>query len=800
MRAWLCMLVMLVATPAWAGTRVASSDALPEMDADSSDRAPLTHPASTPKAKKPAPARLATRVAAATSLRAKGLRATAQTVARADTPTQPRPGAFPQRSHPQQVASAHVPQTVAQGPALGETVADANTTSKVLALLAANQNLASDDLVNSDLTADDTARAMRGKAWRPKPGTPGKDSFEELVLELRLGGVTLMTDLLGLQRGQVVWVPLGPIIEALEFPITVDVQAGTAIGWFIEESRRFELDVSQRTVKIGTKVIRIDPEHVIWRDELYIRLDALCDWLGMTPQLDLTYMRLNLETADVLPAQRRAERELRHRQLAAQARPPSAPPATMSGPSLVGAPRISVRASAATPDPGGGATGRKPTPAISTYGVGGQGDLLWMESEWQVGGTANDALSLARIRLARRDPQGNLLGPLGAREVVAGDFTTASIPLVARGQQSRGVSVSSYPLTSPTEFDKTRLEGDLPVGWEAELFRNGALLAFTSSTSGRYAFEDIPLQFGRNELLVVLHGPYGERREIAQDVLVGSGMVKPGEVRYSVSASQDRETVLPIGYQYAGPNVGQARVLGRIEGGLTRQLSLFGGASSQVNPAGERNGFGSLGLRGVVGPILAQADVATQLDGKMAAHVGAQTRLGAATLVADHAAFNTGYDSEAPSRAPDVTSRTRLRLDGPMSLGGLGNLGLGLDTEVDLLQQGGSRARASARGAWSAAGFSVSTSVQAVAEDFADWSLYGVTTTRYRTAVVTPRADVIWRQQGASVALNELVGGLDVRLAATTSAQVEIHHLFAASDTVGRLGVSRREDRLVWGA
>lgn len=813
MRAWLCMLVMLMATPAWAGPRVASSDALPKVDADSSDRAPLTHPAPAPKAKRAAPTRLGTRAPAPNGARVKGLRATTQTVALADVPTGARPGALSERPHPHQVASAQPPQDVArgsapvasassssQGASHGDTVADASVTSRVLALLAANQSLASDDLVNSDLTSDDTARAMRGKPWRPKPGVPGKDSFEELALELLLGGQTILPDLLGLQRGQVAWVPLGPVIEALEFPIAVDVQAGTAIGWFIEESRRFELDVSQRTVKVGTKARRIDPEHVIWRDELYIRLDTLCDWLGMTPKLDLGAMRLNLLTADRLPAQRRAERALKHRLLAARTRPPSGPATTMAGPGLAGAPRVDVRATAATPGPGPGSVGLKPTVGASTYSVGGQGDLLWMESDWQVAGTANDALSLARIRLSRRDPQGNLLGPLGAREVVVGDFATASIPLVARGQQSRGVAVSSYPLTSPTEFDKTRLEGELPVGWEAELFRNGALLAFTSSTSGRYAFEDIPLQFGRNELLVVLHGPYGERREVAQDVLVGSGMVKPGEVRYSASLSQDRETVLPIGYQVTGPNTGQTRVLGRVEGGLTRQLSLFGAASSQANQEGERNGYGSLGLRGVLGPFLAQADVAAQLDGKMAGHIGAQTRLGSATLVAEHAAFNPGFTGETSGMVNDLASRSKLRLDGPVGLGRLGNLGLGLDTEMDLVEQGGTRARASARASWSVASFSVATAVQAVAEDFADWNLYGSTMTRYRTGLITPRATVTWRQQGTFVGLEEVSGGLDVRLAATTAAQLDVRHVLGSNDTIARLGFTQRGLRMIWGA
>ena len=38
--------------------------------------------------------------------------------------------------------------------------------------------------------------------------------------------------------------------------------------------------------------------------------------------------------------------------------------------------------------------------------------------------------------------------------------------------------MTNRPLTARTAFDRTRIEGDLPTGWEAELYRNGELLGF----------------------------------------------------------------------------------------------------------------------------------------------------------------------------------------------------------------------------------------------------------------------------------------------------------------------------------
>ena len=42
----------------------------------------------------------------------------------------------------------------------------------------------------------------------------------------------------------------------------------------------------------------------------------------------------------------------------------------------------------------------------------------------------------------------------------------------------RGAVITNRPLRVRATFDRTRIEGDLPAGWEAELYRNGELLGF----------------------------------------------------------------------------------------------------------------------------------------------------------------------------------------------------------------------------------------------------------------------------------------------------------------------------------
>ena len=68
----------------------------------------------------------------------------------------------------------------------------------------------------------------------------------------------------------------------------------------------------------------------------------------------------------------------------------------------------------------------------------------------------------------------------------------------------RGLFVSNTPLNRPTRFGTTIMRGALPLGWDAELYRNGQLLAYQGdSVDGRFEFE-VPLVHGNNDLEVVL--------------------------------------------------------------------------------------------------------------------------------------------------------------------------------------------------------------------------------------------------------------------------------------------------------
>ena len=88
---------------------------------------------------------------------------------------------------------------------------------------------------------------------------------------------------------------------------------------------------------------------------------------------------------------------------------------------------------------------------------------------------------MLRLRAYRSDPDGHLLGPLHATHFGFGDVEGFDSGLTGSFAAGRGAVITNRPLAARAAFDRTRFEGDLPTGWEAEIYRNGELLGFAKA-------------------------------------------------------------------------------------------------------------------------------------------------------------------------------------------------------------------------------------------------------------------------------------------------------------------------------
>ena len=118
----------------------------------------------------------------------------------------------------------------------------------------------------------------------------------------------------------------------------------------------------------------------------------------------------------------------------------------------------------------------------------------------------------------------------------------------------------NIPIDRGSVFDKIDLRGELPIGYEVELYRNDVLIGSVSDgVDGRYEFTQVPLEFGLNVPRLVFYGPHGERREEVRQINAGQERLAPGEFEFGVSAVQQDENLIPIDRQEIGPAPGSTR-------------------------------------------------------------------------------------------------------------------------------------------------------------------------------------------------------------------------------------------------
>ncbi len=332
-----------------------------------------------------------------------------------------------------------------------------------------------------------------------------------LILQLQINDLVLSEGLTAYQIPSGVCLYLSEVTEALDFPISVRVDQVRAEGWFLHEDRTFVLDLMRNEVLIANRVADFDANRIERHPNgICVELTLLSSWFPVSFKPNLSNAFINLISWEPLPIEQRLAREKRRKGLRS------------GSTGDVDYPRVEIPYQ----------TFR--WPAVDTfvdyqlsrenydaiqerrgrYNVLVIGDLLQMSGELFVSGDTEDTVSSARASLGRKDPAGGLLGLLDAKEFTVGDVATPETRLVATSRTGRGVSISSFPLDQPDEFDRITLRGDLPIGWEVELYRTGILLDFQlSQEDGRYEFLDVQLLFGRNELRLVFYGPQGQIRE-----------------------------------------------------------------------------------------------------------------------------------------------------------------------------------------------------------------------------------------------------------------------------------------------
>lgn len=492
-----------------------------------------------------------------------------------------------------------------------------------------------------------------------------RNEDEMLLLELRLGELVLADAMPGYLNGSSLLLSLRDLADVLEFPIGIDAAAGTASGWFVKENKLFYLNVRRGTVVVEGRESKTQSGLVeLHPDEIYVDIRLLSKWFPVDILFEISTMQVNIESREPLAIEQKLAREqYRKRHFAAKTTVAELPLAQTPY-KLADWPMLSLDTETRLNKARGDA------PQFFTdYNLLSSADLAYANAELFVAGNNDDKVTETRFKLERKDPDGHVFGDLiGATpltEVSLGDVYSPAIPLVSGTQLGRGFTVSSLPLNTPTEFDKITLDGDLPLGWEVELFRNEVLIEFqTSSSDGRYSFEDVPLLFGVNVMKLVFYGPQGQVREEIQQFRVGEALVKPGEMEFRATANQhDQRTIYQKRISRSSLD-GDMRFFGEAQLGLSQNISVGTNISIVPDTAGQQRYFG-LSTTGTLGNVYTRAEVTKQQGGGIAGRVSGQTSLAGVSIIGQHDRFYSDYFSESVSSSTDpLVSQSKVRFDG----------------------------------------------------------------------------------------------------------------------------------------
>lgn len=496
------------------------------------------------------------------------------------------------------------------------------------------------------------------------------DPASLLLFSVELDDLTLTDGLAAYDRPEDPLLPVGELTRLLEMDVEVMPSERRIVGRLGEERRSLVVDLASGTAKDGPRNVPLSLEDVaVTASELYIRASALQRLLPVTFEVDPESLAMKVTARELLPVQSRMQRLARRRDSLQNFHQRDEVFKVETPYRLFSMPAFDVAFGL------GLENSENRTPV--RYDVRMGADLLYTGFQGYLGSDERGEPSTARFIFERRSVEGRLLGPLKARTVSVGDVFTPGLALGPRSIGGRGVIVSTIPLDQTNIFNRIDLRGELPLGYDVELYVNDILRSGQNTPAqGRYEFLNVPLSQGINVVRVVTYGPRGERSENTRIINVGGGVLRRGEATFELGVVQQEEPLLvlrpPNADEQISPARGGWRAVGSVNYGLTSTVTL--NAAAALIPTGDADSYRQLyniGARTSLFGFATQLDLAYDDDHRSAVGLGVAGQVFGVSTVLRHAEFQGGFiDENGPgadlTRA--MSRRTELTFDGNLEV------------------------------------------------------------------------------------------------------------------------------------
>lgn len=452
--------------------------------------------------------------------------------------------------------------------------------------------------------------------------------------------------------------PLSSLSRALSFSIKASPSDGTAEGWFRSEKNSFHLDLERRIVTVGGKQSTL-PEGAAEAhfEDIYVKVAMLEEWFNITIRPDISLLRVVITSDQPLPFEEDLQRQKKYKNLDGEAESAAIPydPNHFIPYAWWSKPNFVVQTSL------NAAKSEEENTLNSAFSIQSSGDALKFGTKFllsgSIGNQTDPDFDNAQLTFQKSDPENDLLGILHAGKIEFGDVSFQDVPLAVGQKRGRGLSVSSesdYNFARSLGAEKYNLDGEAPVGWDAELYRNGYFINYQQiGTDGRYNFTDVDLVRGYNLFQIVLYGPDGQKMTQMKRVVRGTEMQRAGEISYDFSIGQPDADLLPITQNSRTSSTigGGGNIAYGVKEYLTIGASAFSGKDESADDTEEDSDSASRQTSGAVSATVAVKGVKTQVqlmqgnEGRSGYSVDSTTNILDTNLTASHTVYN-GFDAD----------------------------------------------------------------------------------------------------------------------------------------------------------
>lgn len=469
------------------------------------------------------------------------------------------------------------------------------------------------------------------------------------ILEVKIQSYKFEDFVPAYQYQDVVLLPLGMLTEIMELGVTVS--PGYAEGFVIREDRTFYLDVVRNEIVINGKPEPFDSTLVYDIDgDIYVESNLLGKWLYMDFNINLFSAVMEIKSEEKLPFLKKIEREEKIKKaLSRHNADDRYYPKHYEPYKMLSVPFLDQSLTL-------GRQKNKGSDAFNKYQYTTyvSADVLYHEGAMYLSGDEQEGLDSFRLRLGRKDAEGELLGFMKATEYAAGNVTETRVDLINLPSEiETGISAGNYDLGRQLVYDRHRFVGVLLPGWEVELYHNNALIGYQPAPiNGLYDFVDIPLLFGNNYFRLVFYGPNGKVREEEQFFQLDQSLTKKGQHNYHFTATDDED--------------GGERVTVQYDYGLSKNVSTtFNYVDIPLDELGGRKQHQYLkaGLRGFWQAFFFDFNFYDDLESGDAIELSLNTRYGSTVFGLTDVVLNNFFSEEFAATATAINRRTTALID-----------------------------------------------------------------------------------------------------------------------------------------